>query len=213
MKTYFQNPVIASICLHMAMVFGVLLLIFRPAWSPSPQIVDLEVIQFPKQAPASVQLQPKDLPKPAPPPAQAVFGLSRKAIVAAEGSEAAEIKQGNTMAKEPDNLTLKDSDPDSLPIPTDDYLVTSMPRLLKEVRIPYPDEARKANVEGPVVMDLLIDELGKVRKVELLKGPGFFLDEAALQAAYLFQFEPARMRDKNVAVKIRYTYRFILENR
>jgi protein TonB len=88
-----------------------------------------------------------------------------------------------------------------------------MPKLKSEVRIPYPEEAKKASVEGPVVMDLLIDADGKVRKVDLIKGPGYGLNEAAVAALKGFEFIPARMSDHSVAVKIRYTYRFILENR
>ena len=47
----------------------------------------------------------------------------------------------------------------------------------------------------------------------LIKGPGFGLNEAALEVAQKFEFVPGRVGDKSVAVKIRYTYRFILENR
>jgi protein TonB len=100
-----------------------------------------------------------------------------------------------------------------LPSPADEFLVTSMPVLVSEVRIPYPEEAKKAGIEGPVVMDLLIDEQGKVRQVSLIKGPGFGLNDAALAAIKSFLFRPARIKDQSVAVKIRYTYRFVLENR
>ena len=117
------------------------------------------------------------------------------------------------MAKEQDNLKLDPNDLDSLPIPADDFLVSSMPQLMSEIRIQYPDEAKKAGIEGPVVMDLLIDAQGSVRQVSLIKGPGFGLNEAALAAIKDFKFRPAKIKDQAVAVKIRYTYRFVLENR
>jgi protein TonB len=117
------------------------------------------------------------------------------------------------VAKEMDNLKLDANDADSIPIPTDDYLVTSMPVLTSEIRISYPPQAKQASIEGPVVMDLIIDDQGKVRQVSLVRGPGYGLDEAAIEAIQKFQFRPAQIADKSVAVKIRYTYRFILENR
>ncbi len=120
---------------------------------------------------------------------------------------------GNTVAKAPDNENLDPNDDGKLPIPEDEYLLSSMPSLVSEVHIPYPAQARSENIEGPVVMDLLIDAQGRVRKAELISGPGHGLNEAALAAIEGFQFRPGQIGEKTVAVKIRYTYRFVLENR
>jgi periplasmic protein TonB len=182
------------------------------------QKIPVEVLQYPEAVPAQLKLQPTkpqaQEKKPIDPPVKKVFGISRKAMTAINPSEnTAEIKQGNTVAKEIDNLKLDKTDPDSIPIPADDYLVTSQVSLLKDVRIPYPLEAKKNNIEGPVVMDLIVDQNGKVRSVVLVRGPGSGLNEAAVEAAKSFEFRPAKVGDQNVAVKIRYTYRFVLENR
>ena len=211
MKSWATAPLAISAFWHS--LFAVLIAVIGvfPSLKLTSKRIDFEVLQYPKLAPPSVQLQPQAIPKPAEPPKKSVFGVSRKAITAPDSATAAEVKQGNTVAKEQDNLKLDPNDPDSLPIPTDDYLVTSMPKLSREIRIPYPEQARKESIEGPVVMDLLIDETGKVRKVEVIKGPGSGLNEAAEQAAFQFQFLPASMGDKPVAVKIRYVYRFVLE--
>ncbi|MDZ4081289.1 MAG: energy transducer TonB, partial [Bdellovibrionales bacterium] len=112
--------------------------------------------------------------------------------------------------KEFDNL--KATNDDALPIPTDEFLVTQMPRIKKEVRAPYPDAARNARVEGPIVLDLLINADGMVVDVKLISGLGYGLDEAAINAIKLFEFEPARVQNQKVAVKIRYTYRFELRS-
>lgn len=207
-----------SVFLHglLVIAYGVMklnLASFRPL-----QKIPIEVIQYPQAAPAQLKLQPSkaqvEEKKPVEPPVKKVFGLSRKAMTTANtGENTAEIKQGNTVAKENDNLKLDKDDPDSIPIPADDYLVTSQVSLLKDIRIPYPPEAKKNNVEGPVVMDLIIDQNGKVRSVVLVRGPGSGLNEAAVEAAKSFEFRPAKVGDQTVAVKIRYTYRFVLENR
>jgi TonB family protein len=182
----------------------------------SQRKVDFEVIQVPVAAQSQLQLNP---PKAIEPEKKVesvqrkVFGLSRKAILDKDLSESSpEIKLGNTVAKDNDQLKLEKDDPDSIPIPADEYLVTRQVSLLRDMRIPYPAEAKKNNVEGAVVMDLVIDQDGKVRSVELISGPGAGLDEAAVQAVMSFLFSPAFVGEQRVAVKIRYTYRFVLEN-
>jgi protein TonB len=82
---------------------------------------------------------------------------------------------------------------------------------LSEFRAPYPKEAKENNIEGAVVLDLIIDQNGKVRWAKLVSGPGYGLNEVALDSIYKFKFKPARIEAQNVAVKIRYAIRFVLE--
>jgi len=59
----------------------------------------------------------------------------------------------------------------------------------------YPDEARRRNKEGTLKLMLKIDDLGRVRDVEVVEAdlPGVF-DEAALEAFRNARFQPA-MKD------------------
>ncbi len=139
---------------------------------------------------------------------RAVFGANRKSLTADDGLD---VKAGNTIAKEADDKVLKESDPDELPIPVDEYVVSQMPQLINEVRVAYPPDAKKNGIQGAVVMDILVDIKGVVRDAVLVQGPGFGLNEAALSAVRRFQFQPARVEQKPVAVRIRYSYRFVLE--
>lgn len=141
-----------------------------------------------------------------------VFGISKDTLTtAAPGAGAGvEIKAGNTVAKEIDQDKLDPNDEGSLPIPSEEYLVTQMPKIKKEFRISYPSEAKSKNIEGVVLMDLLIDDKGKVRDVQFVSGPGYGLNEAAVKALRQFEFSPALIDKKTVAVKIRYGYRFVL---
>jgi periplasmic protein TonB len=211
-----RHPLVQSILIHVGIAVAFSIGFFRP--TSEKKIVHFEVYEAPKVVPKTLNLEPPkmDTAKPVPPPPETkkVFGVSRKAITTTStDAGTAEVKAGNTVAKEVDDLKLDPNDADSLPIPADEFLVTSMPVLVSEVRIPYPEEAKKAGIEGPVIMELLIDAAGKVRQVSLIKGPGFGLNEAALEAIKNFQFRPAQIKDQAVAVKIRYTYRFVLENR
>ena len=211
-----KSPLTLSLVIHFCFVILLVGLNLKPTIKKIS--VPFEVYDSPKVVSKTLNLETPKTQKAKPPPpnldTKPVFGVSRKAISATTSSETtAEVKLGNTIAKEQDNLSLDPKDQNSLPIPADDYLVSSMPQLISEVRIPYPESAKKAGVEGPVNMDLLIDDLGQVRQVILINGPGFGLNEAALSAIKNFRFRPAKIKDQSVAVRIRYTYRFILENR
>jgi len=139
-----------------------------------------------------------------------VYGISRKTIKVKDRS-APVVKAGNTIAKKGDKKVLKKSDEQSLPIPQEEYLVTSMPKIIEEFRVPYPEGAKMANVEGKVILEILIDQNGKVRKATLISGPGKGLNRAALEAIYKFKFRPAKIGNQKVAVLIRYGINFVLE--
>lgn len=143
-----------------------------------------------------------------------VFGVSRKSILADSNTKSlsAEVKSGNTVAKENDNLKLDSHDADSLPIPVEDYLVTTQPKRLHEEKVQRTEESLRADVDGPVLVDILIDETGRVRDVQIIQGPGYGLNEAVKKAMYKFLFSPALVNGKPVAKKFRYTYRFRSEN-
>lgn len=166
---------------------------------------------MPKASPQAISMlkAPKEAKTPLP-DTRKVFGVSRKSITSDDAATSTEVKQGNTVAKEFDDEKLKDDDQD-LPIPADELMVTAMPKLQSEVRIPYPPEAKAKGIQGAVVMDILIDAQGQVREVKLIQGPGAGLNEAALEAVKQFKFIPARIEAQVVAVRIRYAYRFVLE--
>ena len=88
--------------------------------------------------------------------------------------------------------------------------VTKFPKVSREIKATYPEEAKAAGVDGPVVMEILIDRTGKVRDVKVISGPGYGLNESAIKAMKQFEFTPALKETSAVAVKIRYTYRFKL---
>ena len=91
------------------------------------------------------------------------------------------------------------------------YQVDRPPEVVSEVRIDYPAEARRAGVEGQVVMAIRIDETGKVVAVKVLSGPGYGLNEAAASAMRRFQWRPATQNGKPVATQIKYAYTFLLD--
>jgi len=67
----------------------------------------------------------------------------------------------------------------------------------------YPEIAQEAGITGTVVVQAYIDEFGKVRECNILKGiPNTGLNEAAIDAIKKTEFKPAKQRDRNVGVWI-----------
>jgi protein TonB len=96
------------------------------------------------------------------------------------------------------------------------YALTEEPVFLDnvspaQVRRFYPEEARKARIEGVVVAKLAVDDLGKVIRVKVIDDPGHGFGEAAARLARLYRFKPAKVDGKAVATEIQFTIRFELE--
>lgn len=77
-------------------------------------------------------------------------------------------------------------------------------------KIEYPKMAMKQGIEGVVYLELFIDEAGNIRKVNVLKDPGYGFAEAAIAALDGIICKPALMNEKPVAVRFRYPIRFVL---
>lgn len=94
----------------------------------------------------------------------------------------------------------------------DDSLITSKAQLLKEVKVLYPEKAKEDRIEGVVMIDFVINSFGKVESAVVVSGPGHGLNEAALDAIKKFEFKPAKINDKAVAIRAKYKIPFSLNN-
>jgi TonB family protein len=207
-----RSPWLASLFIHSAAALALALALGAFRRHKQIENIEIQVYESPRLAPPSLDLSQQRPKKTAPPreaEARKVFGVARDALSSAEGPA---VKAGNTLAKAPDRELLRPGDEKSLPIPTDEYLVSEMPSPIGELRIPYPQDAKAKGLSGPVVMSLLIDEEGLVRDAALVSGAGGGLDEAALAAVRGLRFRPAKAQGKPVCVRIKYTHRFILES-
>ena len=75
---------------------------------------------------------------------------------------------------------------------------------------PYPPLAKRAGASGPVNVQVLIDEMGKVVSAKAVTGHPLLL-AAAQQAAYGARFSPTRLGDQAVKVSGVITYNFVLQ--
>jgi TonB family protein len=76
------------------------------------------------------------------------------------------------------------------------------PRLLKEVRPEYTEEARQRNLEGEVILEIVVKRDGSVGDVRILQGLGAGLNERAVQAVRQWRFTPARRLNTAVDVMV-----------
>ena len=92
-------------------------------------------------------------------------------------------------------------------IPYDDPPVPLTP-----IRPKYPEIAQEAGIEGTVVVQVFVDDKGRVKDTVILKGiPNTGLNEAASTAIRAVRFRPARQRERAVGVWISIPVNFRLK--
>jgi protein TonB len=83
-----------------------------------------------------------------------------------------------------------------IPAPVMDY--DRPPRLLRQTKPEYPQDAFVRKIEGVVVVEILIDATGRVARVRVVRSVPL-LDAAALAAVRQWVFEPAIKKGRPVA--------------
>jgi periplasmic protein TonB len=162
----------------------------------------------PKDAPPPPNEPPPETPsKPVP----IVVGISMNSTTAVGGFA---VQVGNTTYGKADKVvdpnTVK---PYSAPkyAPPGGVDVDAVVAPGGEVKIDYPPEAKKNDVEGTVRLKLTIDDLGNVVNAGIINGPGYGLNEAARDAVKRFKFKPALKDGKPIGSTLVYAYTFLLD--
>jgi TonB family protein len=76
----------------------------------------------------------------------------------------------------------------------------------------YSEQARKAKIQGTVILHLEVDPTGHTRNIEMVRGLGMGLDEKAIEAVSKWEFRPG-MKDGQpvaVAVTVEVNFRLLL---
>jgi protein TonB len=84
------------------------------------------------------------------------------------------------------------------------------PRLLREVKAAYTDDARRRGITGNVVLEIVITRDGVVSDVSVRRGLGAGLDERAVEAVRQWRFTPARRLGEPVDVIVEVAVEFML---
>ncbi|MCM2268525.1 MAG: TonB family protein [Thermoanaerobaculia bacterium] len=75
----------------------------------------------------------------------------------------------------------------------------------------YTEIARKARIQGVVIVQAIIDREGNVTNVKVLKGLPMGLEEAAVEAMKQWKFKPATLNGRPVTVYYNLTVNFKLQ--
>jgi protein TonB len=110
---------------------------------------------------------------------------------------------------------LADLPPPPPPPPSDEpepepeifVIVEQMPELIGglselQKKITYPEIAKKAGVEGRVIVQFVVNEQGNVTDPVVVRGIGAGCDEEAIRAVQTAKFTPGKQRGKPVRVKM-----------
>jgi TonB family protein len=84
------------------------------------------------------------------------------------------------------------------------------PRLVREVKAEYTDEARRRGITGDVVLEIVVKRDGSVGDVTIIQGRGAGLDQRAVAAVRQWRFSPARRRGEAVDVIVEVAVEFTL---
>jgi protein TonB len=160
---------------------------------------------------------PKTVPPPEQPPpptatgdAPPVFGVSMESTSRAGSGPA--MPTGNT--PRPTQTPRTDGEArGAAVIPVPAYQVTTMPLPQGRCQGRYTEDAKLAAIEGTVVLDLIVDEHGRVRDVQVVSGLGHGLTEAAIAAVKQCHFSPGEKEGTPVPVRVRgFKIRFLMQD-
>ena len=84
------------------------------------------------------------------------------------------------------------------------------PRVLREVKADYSEEARRGGIAGDVVLEIVVRRDGSVGDVKLLQGLRGGLNDRAVQAVRQWRFSPARRQGAPVDVIVEVAVEFKL---
>lgn len=82
------------------------------------------------------------------------------------------------------------------------------PKLLQRVEPDYPEAARRAHLEGTLILEATITAIGAVAEVRVLRPLNPLLDEAAERALLQWRYRPATLNGRAVPVYLTVTVRF-----
>ncbi|MDH5300821.1 MAG: TonB family protein [Gammaproteobacteria bacterium] len=210
------NPWPVSVLLGSALLWLLALsLPYLASRSEVPPNSVIEIDFVPWQPPAAPQSPPKAQPKPAvkktpvePQPKPVV----REPVLAEQVTQ--EKLPEPTPIQEQPQAEVEQTDlpysEEALPVPVALAQLSTMPSFLHREQPAYPRAEKLAGREATVKLSVLIDEQGRVRKIDIVQSGGEAFDRAAVAAMKASNFEPARIGGQKVPVRLNMPVKFRL---
>lgn len=171
----------------------------------SPPVVPIELVPI-----VPTDITPKPPPPPRPPVPVVVPDDSELGDDPIEIGDPIDIQRPLPVAPAPPPAV--DTGTDDPFVVVEDYPepIGGRQAIMKRVR--YPDIARKAGIEGVVVVEFIVERDGSVSGAHVVKGIGGGCDEAALEAIQDTNFTPGMQRRVPVRVRMKMSIRFAMRN-
>lgn len=168
---------------------------------------DIQVHKRPEPKPKKIVKKPppKKKPQPRSTPPDPLQGLDSAVGNIDVGIPGFELKQ----------LSAADSDllGDNKEVVMTSDTVDEAPRPVQRTAITYPVESRAKGIEGYVLLSILVDERGAVKRVKVLDAkPDGTFEQAAREGVRQWQFEPGVYQGKKVKAWVRQRIRFDLSH-
>ncbi len=189
------------------MALALLVLAFRLNIQPDTEITfEADPIDFPLIQEIQITTQP---PKPPTPPRpQMIMEVPNDVVIEEEPlmlDYPIEIYDpvfvGDPPQIEEEEPVPQDEEPDIfIVVEQRPVLIGGLEEIQK--KIAYPEIARKAGVEGRVIIQFVVDENGDIIRPEILKSIGGGCDEEALRVVREAKFTPGKQRGKAVKVRM-----------
>lgn len=186
----------------LGIIILILLFLFVPYAEVEPYKLKKEIITMVEQISAEIEKYEE------PPPVE-----RPKVAVAAAATEVTEEAVETITSTEfhEDIIRTQPTGPEIEIIPY--ARVEIKPKPLVIPKPDYPELARRAGMEGKVIVEAIVDVDGSVIDAKIFKSSGIpILDEAAIVAARRSKFTPAKQRDKFVRVRVNMPFDFRLQN-
>jgi TonB family protein len=84
------------------------------------------------------------------------------------------------------------------------------PRLLREVKAQYTEDARRRGITGDVLLEVVVRRDGSVGEARVLQGLGYGLEQRAIDAVRQWRFAPAQRKGVSVDVLVEVAVEFTL---
>ncbi len=185
---------------YVAMLIILLLFLFSPKYIPNPYRLRTSTFEI-VDMPDAIELPPppEDVPRPQAP------------IEAAPDDEVSdEVDIAESLFEDFEDIPMTSGDMGAGD--GGDVFVASQekPKMVKFVPPDYPEMARASQLEGTVIVKVLVGPDGSVMQAVVLQGVHPLLDASAREAAMKCKFEPGKQRNIPVKVWMAIPFRFRL---
>ncbi len=195
-----RYPVYMRRATYAALAFWLALFLFSPVYKPTPYSLreeKIEILDIPDAL--DIPPPPKEIPRPQVP------------IEAAPDSEVDEdIELAETLPEDWDAAPLPTGGGSGAGTGNQFVAFDTKPTIIKWVPPNYPETARDMELQGVVMINVLVGTDGRAKRTEIAKSVHPILDQEALKAANRCVFSPGKQRDIPVEVWVTLPYNFKL---